>query len=117
MSTYDSYITFQRDSGSDEIIIASIPIEFEQLKVEENSIQVLQNTLRNNPVVLKTYSLFDANYPLLVGDKLVPAKLYDSKRSDTSQLKLLNQFSDLSNQLLSENRDKPISLHSTITLF
>ena len=103
-ATYDSYITFQRDSGSDEIIIASIPIEFEQLKVEENSIQVLQNTLRNNPVVLKTYSLFDANYPLLVGDKLVPAKLYDSKRSDTSQLKLLNQFSDLSNQLLSENR-------------
>ena len=103
--TYESYATFQRDSGSDEIIIASIPIESEQLAVEKNSIQVLQNTLSTNPVVLKTYSLFDANYPLLVGNKLVSTRLYDSKRSDTSQLKLLNQFSDLSNQLISENRE------------
>ena len=103
--TYESYAAFQRDSGSDEIIIASIPIESEQLAVEKNSIQVLQNTLSTNPVVLKTYSLFDANYPLLVGNKLVSARLYDSKRSDISQLKLLNQFSDLSNQLISENRE------------
>ncbi len=103
--TYESYAAFQRDSGSDEIIIASIPIESEQLAVEKNSIQVLQNTLSTNPVVLKTYSLFDANYPLLVGNKLVSTRLYDSKRSDTSQLKLLNQFSDLSNQLISENRE------------
>ena len=103
--TYESYAAFQRDSGSDEIIIASIPIESEQLAVEKNSIQVLQNTLSTNPVVLKTYSLFDANYPLLVGNKLVSARLYESKRSDTSQLKLLNQFSDLSNQLISENRE------------
>ena len=103
-ATYESYTSFQKYSGSDEIIIASIPIEFEQLAVEENSIQVLQNTLSNNPVVFKTYSLFDANYPLLVGSKLLPAKLYDSKRSNASQLKLLNQFSDLSNQLVSENR-------------
>ena len=98
--TYESYAAFQRDSGSDEIIIASIPIESEQLAVEKNSIQVLQNTLSTNPVVLKTYSLFDANYPLLVGNKLVSTRLYDSKRSDTSQLTLLNQFSDLSNQLI-----------------
>ncbi|MEL0272223.1 MAG: MMPL family transporter [Flavobacteriaceae bacterium] len=103
--TYESYAAFQRDSGSDEIIIASIPIESEQLAVEKNSIQVLQNTLSTNPVVLKTYSLFDANYPLLVGNKLVSARLYDSKRSAASQLKLLNQFSDLSNQLISENRE------------
>ena len=103
--TYESYTAFQRDSGSDEIIIASIPIVFEQLAVEEDLIQVLQNALSNNPVVLKTYSLFDANYPLLVGNKLVSTRLYDSKRSDTSQLKLLNQFSDLSNQLISENRE------------
>ena len=103
--TYESYTAFQRDSGSDEIIIASIPIVFERLAVEEDLIQVLQNALSNNPVVLKTYSLFDANYPLLVGNKLVPARLYDSRRSDASQLKLLNQFSDLSNQLISQKRE------------
>ena len=103
--TYESYTAFQRDSGSDEIIIASIPIVFEQLAVEEDLIQVLQNALSNNPAVLKTYSLFDASYPLLVGNKLVPARLYDSRRSDASQLKLLNQFSDLSNQLISQKRE------------
>ena len=35
-ATYESYTSFQKYSGSDEIIIASIPIEFEQLAVEGN---------------------------------------------------------------------------------
>ena len=104
-ATYESYKAFQEDSGSDEIIIASIPIRFQELKVQEPLVRALQDTLRQNIAVFKTYSLFDANYPIYVGGELVPTKLYDSKRSNPSQLKLLEQFSDLSNQLLSENRE------------
>ena len=104
-ATYESYKAFQENSGSDEIIIASIPIKFQELKVEEPLVRTLQDTLRKNIAVFKTYSLFDANYPLYVGGELVPTKLYDSKRSNPSQLKLLEQFSDLSNQLISENRE------------
>src|SRR6056300_157194 len=104
-ATYESYKAFQEGSGSDEIIIASIPIKFQELKVQEPLVRALQDTLRQNIAVSKTYSLFDANYPLYVDSELVPTKLYDSKRSSRSQLKLLNQFSDLSNQLISENRE------------
>ena len=104
-ATFESYKAFQEDSGSDEIIIASIPLKFQELKVQEPLVRTLQDTLRKNIAVSKTYSLFDANYPLYVGGELVPTKLYDSKRSNPSQLKLLQQFSDLSNQLISENRE------------
>ena len=104
-ATYESYKAFQEDSGSDEIIIASIPVKFQELKVQEPLMRALQDALQQNIAVSKTYSLFDANYPLYVGSELIPTKLYDSKRSNPSQLKLLEQFSDLSNQLISENRE------------
>lgn len=102
--TYDSYVEFQKRSGSDEIIIASIPVDFNRLDSYRKPIKELQSTLEKNGAIERSFSLFDATYPLIINNKIAEQPLFDEARSKKSQLKLFDQLADLSNQLIAEDR-------------
>ena len=103
-NTYESYVDFQERYGSDEIIIASIPIDFDRLETYKEPFKQLQQRIEKGESVARSFSLFDATYPYLLGKNIKEILLFDETRSTASQLKLFNQLSDLSNQLIAANR-------------
>lgn len=64
--TYKSYVDFQERYGSDEIIVASIPIDFNDFSSIREPLRALQDRLENKISIERTFSLLDATYPLLV---------------------------------------------------
>lgn len=103
-TTYESYVDFQERYGSDEIIIASIPIDFDRLKTYKEPFKQLQHRIEKGESVARSFSLFDATYPYLIGKNIKEILLFNETRSTSSQLKLFDQLSDLSNQLIAANR-------------
>lgn len=102
--TYKSYVDFQERYGSDEIIVASIPIDFNDFSSIKEPLKALQDRLENKISIERTFSLLDATYPLLVGETFVETKLYDPARSGLAQLKLFGQLADLSSQLITSDQ-------------
>lgn len=103
-TTYESYINFQERYGSDEIVIANIPVDFDKLGTYKEPFKQLQNRIERRESVARSFSVFDATYPFLIGKSIKEVLLFDASRSTSSQLKLFDQLSDLSNQLIAANR-------------
>lgn len=103
-STYESYIEFQKKYGSDEIIIASIPIKFDSLEQYRDDTTILQEQIEGVASVADTYGFFDANYPVITSTGLNDRPLYSENRNKEAQIKLLDQLADFSQQLISSDR-------------
>ena len=101
--TYNEYLQYQRDYGSDEIIIAALPITFNVLPTAVATLNDLAKEIEALDGVNTTFSLADATYPVPTSQGLRMAPFYDAKRQERQQLALFEQLKDYRKQLLSED--------------
>ena len=101
--TYIDYQQFQREYGSDEIIIAALPLSFSQLPEGISELSELTKELEELSGVKSAFSIADAKYPLIAGKNLRWAPFYDTKRQEQQQLQLFSALEDYRAQLISED--------------
>ena len=101
--TYLEYQQFQRDYGSDEIVIAALPISYQQLPKQINVLDALSIDLERLSGVQSVFSIAQARYPIPMGGGLRWAPFYDPMRQDTQQQRLFNELVDYRAQLVSED--------------
>ena len=101
--TYKEYLQYQRDYGSDEIIIAALPITFAALPTTVSALNELADAVEAVDGVNTTFSLAKAVYPVPTSQGLRMAPFYDAKRQEQQQLALFEQLKDYRKQLLSED--------------
>ena len=102
-NTYNEYLQYQRDYGSDEIIIAAIPITLAELPATVVTLTELTDAVEALNGVNTTFSLAKAVYPVPTSRGLRMATFYDANRLNQQQLALFEQLKDYRKQLLSED--------------
>jgi uncharacterized protein len=101
--TYNEYLQYQHDYGSDEIIIAALPITLAELPTAVVTLNELADAVEALDGVNTTFSLAKAVYPVPTSQGLRMAPFYDAKRQEQQQLALFEQLKDYRKQLLSED--------------
>ena len=101
--TYNEYLQYQRDYGSDEIIIAAIPVTFNALPTAVAALNELAQEIESLDGVNTTFSLAKAVYPVPTSQGLRMVPFYDAKRQEQQQLALFEQLKDYRKQLLSDD--------------
>lgn len=101
--TYREYQQFQRDYGSDEIVIAAVPVSYEQLPEQIDVLNALTQDLERLTGVQSVFSIAQARYPIPVGAGLRWVPFYDAQRQDAQQRRLFTELEDYRAQLLSED--------------
>ena len=101
--TYNEYLQYQRDYGSDEIIIAAIPVTLAELPTTVVTLTELADAVEAFSGVNTTFSLAEATYPVPTSQGLRMAPFYDAKRQEQQQLALFEQLKDYRKQLLSDD--------------
>ena len=104
--TYREYQQFQRDYGSDEIVIAALPISYQQLPEQLDVLNALTQDLERLAGVQSVFSIAQARYPVPVGGGMRWVPFYDAQRQDAQQRRLFTELEDYRAQLLSEDLDR-----------
>lgn len=100
---YQDYLQFQQERGSDEIIIAMLPVK-EALK--DTAIQLLQalhQQIDSLPDVTATFSLANARYPVYSNKKIYYRPVYQPGRTPEQIDQLLAELPAIKTQLLTSN--------------
>lgn len=100
---YQDYIHFQETQGSDEIIIALIPVDDALKKENMNVLYTLHNQLDSLPFVNSTFSLANAKYPMYVRKKIRYHSIYNVDKSRNDLVGLLDKMPVFKEQLISQN--------------
>lgn len=101
---YQEYTNYQKEYGSDEIIVGMIPLQEELNQAIIYQLKKTHQQLEVSDFVAESFSVAKATYPVISSSKLILAPLYDSKRSTKSSNQLFKDFSVLTNQLISEDQ-------------
>jgi len=107
---YEAYTTYQSEYGSDEIIICMVTLQQGLSKNSFEKLEKIQHKLERLSVVERTYSIADVTYPIITTNTIQFIPLYDLNRSKKSRKKLLEDFSSLSNYVVSTD-EKNIILY------
>lgn len=101
--SYQAYIDFQENFGSDEIFIAMLPVEnaLEETAIEK--LKTLHGAVDELPYVQTSFSLAKAKYLLYANNSIRFSELYNSKRSEKGLKSLFSKLSNISFQLVSED--------------
>ena len=105
-NTYQEYLEYQQEYGSDEIIIAALPLDTLAMAQGIGAIERLGSTLKEIEGVASTFSLATATYPLPVRQDVRWVPFFDAKRSSKQQELLFDQLDDYRQLLLSEDSTK-----------
>lgn len=100
---YQAYLDFQHERGSDEIIIAMLPVE---RALDSTSIQLLENLhqqLDSLADVTATFSLANARYPVYSNSKIYYRPVYQEGRSSEQMERLLDEIPAIKKQLFTAN--------------
>lgn len=102
---YQAYLEFQRERGSDEIIIAMLPVE---QALDSSSIQLLEALHQKTDSladVTATFSLANARYPVYSNRKIYYRPVYQAGRSPAQLTQLLDELPAIKKQLLTNSDD------------
>ena len=101
--SYQAYIKFQEEFGSDEIFIAMLPVENAIGQKEVSDLKVLHNRIDTLPYVQRSFSLAKAKYPIYANQKINFDDLYNDKRSDKGLKNLLGKLANITTQLVTDD--------------
>ena len=102
-TVYQDYLKFQKDQGSDEIIIAMIPSDDALSEKHIADLKVLHEKTESLPYVKTTYSIVKAEYPIYSNKKLRYRNIYQAKQGKDRAHDLLEELPALKSQLVSED--------------
>jgi hypothetical protein len=97
---YQDYLQFQQGRGSDEIIIAMLPVEE---ALGDSAIQLLEHLhqqIDSLPDVTATFSLANARYPVYSNRKIYYQPIYQSGRTAAQIDQLLGELPAIKTQLV-----------------
>ncbi len=103
-SAYQEYLQFQKEQGSDEVVIVMIPVTEELSENHISKLKGLHQKTDSLPYVKATFSLANAKYPIYSNKKIYYRNIYQAGRSIKSMEKLLSELPSISNQLVTEDR-------------
>ncbi|TCK67896.1 hypothetical protein DFQ05_1679 [Winogradskyella wandonensis] len=101
--SYQAYIKFQEEFGSDEIFIAMFPVENAIGKKEVSDLKALHNRIDALPYVQTSFSLAKAKYPIYANQKINFDDLYNDQRSDRGLKNLFSKLPNITSQLVSKD--------------
>ena len=101
--SYQAYINYQEEFGSDEIFVGMIPSTKAFDKALIKKLEQFHHNIDSLYFVKSSFSLAKANYPYYKSGKITNKKLFNPKRSVNNQKRLLNQLPALSEQLVSKD--------------
>lgn len=97
---YQSYLAFQQERGSDEIIIAMISREEVYAPEAITLLKELHKRTDKLPDVTATFSLANARYPVYSNRKLYYRPVYQEGRTPTQLDRLLDELPNMKRQLV-----------------
>lgn len=103
-ATYQEYLTFQEEQGSDEIVIVMIPTEDPLGEHHISKLEQLHRRIDTLAYVKTTFSLANAKYPIYSNRKLFYRNIYQTDRNRENIEKLLDDLPALSRQLISGDK-------------
>lgn len=101
--SYNAYIDYQEEFGSDEIFVAMIPVENAIAEVNITTLKQLHNTIDSLWFVKETFSLAKAKYPIYANKTIVYDDLYTNKRSEKGLKNLYAKLPNITQQLVTPN--------------
>lgn len=101
--SYNAYIEYQKEFGSDEIFVAMLPVD-NGLK-EENVIKLrqLHKAIDSLWFVNESFSLAKAKYPIYANSAISYDDLYTNKRSEKGLKNLFSKLPNITSQLITED--------------
>ena len=117
--SYNAYINFQENFGSDEIFIAMLPVKNAIGEAEMQQLNTLHKLIVSLPYVKTTCSLAKAKYPIYANNKINFDNLYTEKRSEKGLKNLFSKLLNITSQLVTndyKNQFFYIQLNSTPTI-
>lgn len=117
--SYNAYINFQENFGSDEIFIAMLPVKNAIGEAEIQQLNTLHKRIETLPYVKTTFSLAKAKYPIYANNKINFDNLYTEKRSEKGLKNLFSKLSNITSQLVTndyKNQFFYIQLNPTPTI-
>lgn len=100
---YQTYLKYQQEQGSDEIIVLMIPVK-DSLKVSDlTTIQAFQDDVEALPFVKTSMSLASAEYPYLSLKGIHVKKIFSQEKVD---LYKIDEAPFLSNYLISDDKSQ-----------
>lgn len=100
---YKEYINFQETQGSDEIIIALIPVDDGLSKKNINTLHALHKSIDSLSFVNATFSLANAKYPNYFNKKITYRSIFNPNRAKKGTESLLNKMPIIKEQLITNN--------------
>ena len=101
--SYKAYIDFQENFGSDEIFVAMLPVNNVIHKDNIPNLTKLHKAIDQLPYVKTSFSLAKAKYPIYANGKVNFDALYNSKRSEKGQKKLISKLPNIAAQLVTKD--------------
>ncbi len=101
--SYNAYIDFQENFGSDEIFIAMLPVKNAIGEAEIQQLNTLHERIETLPYVKTTFSLAKAKYPIYANNKINFDDLYNEKRSEKGLKNLFSKLSNITSQLVTKD--------------
>jgi predicted RND superfamily exporter protein len=100
---YQSYLKFQHERGSDEIVIAMLGVEDALDSTHLKPLRALHQRIDTLPGVHTTFSLANAEYPIYSNRQLYYRPIYAPERSPEQVGRLLEQLPAIRHQLIGPN--------------
>ncbi len=103
-AAYQEYLAFQKEQGSDEVVIVMIPTTDVLSDNHISQLKQLHQKTDSLPYVKTTFSLANAKYPIYSNRKIFYRNIYQTNRSRENINKLLEDLPALNNQLISADK-------------
>lgn len=106
--SYQEYLTFQKEQGSDEILVLMIETENAYSKKHLKELNNLHKKIDSIPNVNATFSLAKVEYPIFANNKLYFKNVFTENRSENAINNLLKKLPAIRDNLVADNNTKSI---------
>ena len=100
---YQQYLRYQKEQGSDEIIVVMIPVEDSLSKKKLATLQSLHEDLDTNQFVQSTLSLYNIKYPIYSNKKLFYRNIYSAQKNLESSGRIIDDLPTIKQKLITDD--------------
>lgn len=101
---YQEYLQFQKEQGSDQIIVAMIPIDSALSDAHFQKLRTLHNAVDTFDFIHSTFSLANLKYPLYTKQQILFRDFYTPERSLVWMQETLKDLPSIRDQLISSDQ-------------
>lgn len=106
--SYQEYLTFQKEQGSDEILVLMIETENAYSKKHLKELNNLHKKIDSIPNVNATFSLAKVEYPIFANNKMHFKNVFTEKRSEKAITNLLKKLPGIRDNLVADDNTKSV---------